>query len=138
MIYQSVTPILLVEQIEPSLFFWVGRLGFTKSAEVFEGNALGFVLLEKDQVQIMYQSYKSVQKDMPAVYERTIKEKSRAMIYCKVNNLEWIEKHLDGVEVVVPKRLTPYGATEIGIVEPAGHMVTFASFQDAQAGESNL
>jgi len=33
-----------------------------------------------------------------------------------------------GTEVVMPKRKTFYGSTEIGIKDPAGHFVTFAEF----------
>ena len=47
--------------------FWVGRLGFEKVVEIPEGNALGFVILTRGNVEIMYQSLASVAKDMPAL-----------------------------------------------------------------------
>jgi len=34
---KKLTPILLVKEIEPSLPFWVDRLGFKKTVEVPEG-----------------------------------------------------------------------------------------------------
>lgn len=135
--YQSITPTLLVDQIEPCLFFWVGRLGFTKVTEVYEDDKLGFVILVKDHVQIMYQTYLSVERDTPSVMERIEKAPGKSVIYIKVSKIDWIEKHLDGVDVVFPKRETPYGATEICVKEPAGNLITFAAFKDAQAGESN-
>jgi uncharacterized glyoxalase superfamily protein PhnB len=33
-----------------------------------------------------------------------------------------------GSEVVMPVRTTFYGSKEIGIKDPAGHMITFAEF----------
>ena len=43
---QKLTPVLVVDAIEPCLSFWVDRLGFEKTVEVPEGNArievLGF------------------------------------------------------------------------------------------------
>ena len=44
----KITPILVVEEIEPSLKFWVDKLGFAKTVEVPEGDKLGFVILQKE------------------------------------------------------------------------------------------
>lgn len=64
---KKLTPVLFVKEIEPVLPFWVQGLGFTKTAEVPEGNKLGFVILEKDGVEVMYQTYASVDKDLPSI-----------------------------------------------------------------------
>ncbi|MCB0272150.1 MAG: hypothetical protein KDD46_03970 [Bdellovibrionales bacterium] len=131
------TPILIVEQIEPCLFFWMGRLGFEKVAEVYEGDHLGFVMLSQGSVQIMYQTFESIEKDMPNTLKYIKKGQALSTIYVKVSNIEWIEKHLDGVEIVNPKRNSFYGATEICVREPAGHLITFAAFKDVEASESD-
>ncbi len=60
---KKLTPVYVVERIEPCLDFWVGRLGFEKVVEIPEGNALGFVILTRGHVEIMYQSLASVAKD---------------------------------------------------------------------------
>ena len=47
-----------------------GRLpGFTRIAEVPDGDRLGFVILQKDGIEVMYQSRESVRKDIPALAE---------------------------------------------------------------------
>ncbi|MGH7635196.1 MAG: hypothetical protein ACRENC_15780, partial [Gemmatimonadaceae bacterium] len=61
---QKLTPVLVVDAIEPCLSFWVDRLGFEKTVEVPEGNALGFVILVKDGIEVMYQSRESVRNDV--------------------------------------------------------------------------
>ena len=61
---KSLTPIISVEEIEPCLEFWVGKLGFEKIAEVPEGDKLGFVMLKNGPVEVMLQSRASVLKDM--------------------------------------------------------------------------
>src|SRR5579863_2640393 len=61
----KITAVLLVEEVEPCIKFWVDRLGFEKTVEVPEGNKIGFVLLQKGNLEIMYQSYDSVKKDDP-------------------------------------------------------------------------
>src|SRR5262249_61154034 len=63
---KRITPVLLVQEIEPLIPFWAGRLGFAKTVEVPDGNKLGFVIFQKDSVEVMYQTYASVEKDAPA------------------------------------------------------------------------
>jgi hypothetical protein len=63
----KLTPIFVVERIEPCLDFWVNRLGFAKTAEVPHGDSLGFVILVRGNVEIMYQSRDSIRDDAPAL-----------------------------------------------------------------------
>ncbi len=121
---QKATPILRVERIEPCLTFWVGRLGFTKVTEVLEGDALGFVILTLGHVEIMLQSRASLAKDIPALAAGVFPP---TVLYLGVTQLDEIESRLKGVEVVVPRRQTDYGATEIWVRDPGGHVVGFAS-----------
>ena len=62
----KITPVLVVEEIEPCLPFWVERLGFQNVAEVPDGDRIGFVMLIRDGVEVMLQSVASVRKDEPA------------------------------------------------------------------------
>src|SRR5574338_152244 len=66
---KKLTPVIMVEAIEPCLPFWE-RLGFSKTAEVPEGGRLGFVILAKDAVEVMYQTHESVEKDAPGLVPR--------------------------------------------------------------------
>ena len=49
----KLTPVCIVDRIEDSLPFWVERLGFTQVAEVPDGDALGFVILVRDEVTVI-------------------------------------------------------------------------------------
>ncbi|MFW6078722.1 MAG: hypothetical protein ACODAE_03825, partial [Gemmatimonadota bacterium] len=64
---KKITPLLYVEEIEPVLPFWVDRLGFEVTAEVPEGDRLGFVILARDGEEVMYQTRASVESDLPAL-----------------------------------------------------------------------
>ncbi len=121
--FKKMTPVLMVETIEPCLDLWVKKLGFEKTVEVPEGDALGFVILVKDGIEVMYQSRASVAKDVPAFATRAL---GQTNLYFEVEDLGAIEKALQGVKLVVPKRKTFYGATEVGIQDPAGNVVMFA------------
>jgi uncharacterized glyoxalase superfamily protein PhnB len=45
-----------------------------------------------------------------------------------VENLDETIRAVNGAEVVMPVRTTFYGSKEIGVKDPAGHIVTFAQF----------
>lgn len=122
---KSVTPVLTVDAIEPVLSFWVERLGFKKSTEVPHDGQLGFVILERDDVKIMYQSRKSLASDIPPL---TTAPQRGSFLYIEVEDLDAVGKALEGVNLVIPRRKTFYGADELIVREPAGNAVTFAQF----------
>src|SRR5829696_8609508 len=64
---QKLTPVLIVDAIEPCLSFWTERLGFELTVQVPEGDRLGFVILVKDGIEVMYQSWASIRGDIPAL-----------------------------------------------------------------------
>jgi uncharacterized glyoxalase superfamily protein PhnB len=120
------TPVLFVERIEPCLKFWTERLGFQKTGEVPDGDHLAFVMLAKGNVELMYQSYASAEKDVPAMAQ--LVRKGPTFLYIEVEDLEALKAAIQGAEVTMPERTTFYGAREIGIKEPGGHYLTFAQF----------
>ena len=121
---QKATPLLRVERIEPSLGFWVDRLGFQKVVEVMEGNSLGFVILTKGHVEIMLQSRESLAKDLPML---SVGALVPSVVYLGVTDLAEIAAKLNHAEIVVPKRTTYYGMDEIWVREPGGHIVGIAA-----------
>jgi catechol 2,3-dioxygenase-like lactoylglutathione lyase family enzyme len=122
---KRLTPVLYVEAIEPALPFWTERLGFTRTAEVPEGDRLGFVILENGPVQIMYQTRESVAGDVPVLADSPMRG---SFLFIEVDDLDAIVRALDGIEPLVPRRKTFYGADELIVREPAGNVVTFAQF----------
>jgi hypothetical protein len=126
---KKLTPLLVVEAIEPSLPFWVDALGFAKTVEVPHGEALGFVILERDGYEVMLQSTKSMKADVPA----TVPPPGESVLYLEIEDLSAIEAALSDHEILVPRRKTFYGAEEIFVREPGGNVVGFAEF--GQDGE---
>jgi uncharacterized glyoxalase superfamily protein PhnB len=124
MIVKKITSLLFAEEIEPCLKFWVERLGFEKTVDVPEGNKLAFAILQKDGVELMYQTYSSAENDVSAVSSEL--RKGPSFLYVEVENLDQIVSAMKGAEVVMPVRTTFYGAKEIGIRDPSGHIITFA------------
>ena len=120
---KKLAPVIMVDAVEPCIPFWE-RLGFTKTAEVPEGDRLGFVILARDGVEVMYQSHESVQKDASGLVPRA--HGHGAGFFIEVSDIESVVRALEGVDVVVPRRQTFYGMDEIGVREPGGHIVMFA------------
>ena len=121
---KKLTPVLFVEKIEPVLPFWTEHLGFVKTVEVPEGDRLGFVILQQGSVEVMYQTYASVDKDMPSV--STDIRKGPTFLYIEVENLDALKPALNSADVYMKERTTFYGAREIGVRDSAGHFLTFA------------
>ncbi len=124
-VMKKLTPTVYVEAIEPVLPFWEERLGFERTAEVPEGDRLGFVILQRDGAQVMYQTRESVEKDVPEVASTPM---GGSLLFVEVSDLDAVAEALKGIEYVVPRRTTFYGADEIIVREPAGNVVTFAMF----------
>ena len=121
---KKITPILFAGEIEACIQFWTEKMGFNKTVEVPEGSKIGFVLLEKDGLELMYQSYASVEKDNPVT--ATAVKQGPTFLYLEVGDLQEVLSATKGAEVVMPVRSTFYGAMEFGIKDPAGHYIIFA------------
>jgi hypothetical protein len=121
MALMKITAVLVVESVERSLEFWVGRMGFAKTVEVPEGDGIGFAILEKDGAELMLQSLASVQKDEPRFAQL-----GHAALFIEVEEFGDIKKRLEGYPIEMPERVTFYGMREVGVFEPGGHTVVFA------------
>jgi len=127
---ESVTPILFVEAIEPCLPFWTEGLGFRVADRVPEGDRLGFVILQRDGMQVMLQTGASVAADIPALEEPVMR--GPTTLFLRVESVEGAAGALaeHGAGVLVPRRRTFYGADEIFFESPGGHIVGLAAFDE--------
>jgi len=118
------TPILHVKSIEPSLKFWTDRFGFKKTIEVPEGDHLGFVAVENDAVEVMYQTYAGMKSDANPLAKAA--DQGPSFLFMEVPDISAISDALRGAEIVQPLHESPYGAKEIVVREPGGHFVIFS------------
>jgi len=122
---KKLTPVLVVEAIESILPLW-DALGFQRTAEVPHGDRLGFVILQSGAAELMYQTFDSVRADEPRVGQTF----GRAGLFIEVDDLEMIAKRVPkGIEVVVERRKTFYGATEMILRDAAGNTVVLAEME---------
>ena len=121
----KITAVLLVDEIEKSLPFWVELMGFEKTVDVPEGDRLGFVILVRDGAELMLQTIASARKDAPVFVPDG--SASRAWLFIEVADFADVLKRLEGYPVALAERTTFYGMREIGVIEPGGHNAIFAA-----------
>jgi hypothetical protein len=125
------TPILYVESIDPSLAFFTA-LGFVKTMEVPEvpsdaSSPLGFCGLQQGSQEVMLQSHQSAINGAGNMDPAHFKN-AHSFLFMQTDDLDAVEQALAGHVVLVPRRTTFYGSTEIGWREPGGHVVVVAQF----------
>src|ERR1700741_2406783 len=124
---KQLTPVLIVDAVEPCVKFWTDRLGFAINNKVpGEDGKLIFASVEKGGIEIMYQTRASVLSEDPSA-ARDLTGHSVAL-FITVTDLDSVEKSLAGAPVVKPRHDTFYGSTEIYVKEPGGNTVGFAQF----------
>lgn len=122
---KRITAVLLVDEIESQLHFWIDRLGFTKTIEVPHGDTLGFVAFQKGSSEVMYQTCASVQDDAPASMSAAA-GRGPTYLYMEVDDLDAVLVAMEDVLKVMPERIAVYGMREFAVVDPGGHFITFA------------
>jgi uncharacterized glyoxalase superfamily protein PhnB len=124
---KQLTPVLIVDTVEPGIAFWVDRFGFTAENQVpGPDGKLVFASAKRDAIEVMYHTKASVLADNPGAAAELA---GRSItLFIAVDDLDAVEKALAGAPVVKPRHETFYGSTELYVREPGGHTVGFAQF----------
>jgi uncharacterized glyoxalase superfamily protein PhnB len=122
---QRLTPVLVVESVDACLPFWTDRLGFaiTNHVPAPDGSKI-FAILERDGIEVMYQSSASVLAD--GTMTQAELDGHSVGLFITVKSLDDVERRLAGAPVVKARHDTFYGSTEIYVKEPGGNTVGFA------------
>lgn len=123
---EHLTPVLVVESVEPCLPFWTERFGFAVANQVpGPDGKLIFASVEREGVEVMYQTRASVLADMPGSESERLNGHS-VVLFITVDDIDAAERAVAGAPVVKPRHQTFYGSTEIYVREPGGNTVGFA------------
>ena len=124
---KQLTPVLIVEAVEPCLKFWTDRLGFEITNKVPDADGkLIFASVQKGAVEIMYQTRASVMSEQAASATELMGHS--VALFITVDDLDKVEKSLFGAPIVKARHQTFYGSTEMYVREPGGNTVVFAQF----------
>ncbi len=124
----QLTPVLVVERVEPCLSFWTDRFGFAVENQVpGPDGALVFASVKRGSVEVMYQTRASVAADDPVLGAEAVGHS--VTLFIAVDDFGAVERALAGAPVVKARHETFYGSTEIYVREPGGNVVGFAAFR---------
>lgn len=118
----SVTPILMVDAIEPCLPFWQA-IGFAPVMTVPEAEPFDFAILMRGTIEVMLQTRRSAAGDTPAVAQAV----QASVLYLHVAELAPVMAALRDAPVAVERRTTFYGTDEIFLRDPSGNIIGFAA-----------
>jgi len=125
---KRMTPNLFTDDVAGCVKFWVERLHFEKTNEVPEPGGLAFATLRKGNFELMYNSYKSLQNEsgeIPKYFQH-----GTGLLFLEVDDFEATLAAMQDVPKIAPVHKTFYGSTEFTVKDPAGHLVTFAHFEN--------
>lgn len=125
---KQLTPVMIVDRVEPAIAFWVDRLGFTvRNTVPGEDGSLIFASADRDGIEVMYQTRASVVADAPALASELTGHS--ITLFITVGDIDEVERAMAGAPVVKPRHDTFYGSTELYVREPGGNAVGFAQFR---------
>jgi hypothetical protein len=136
-VLRKATPVLIVDRIEPIVPFWT-KLGVAAATQVPDANAsdgrLAFVILAAEGIEVMYQTSASVKEDL--LKSASVKEAFRTgpqqtTLFVEVSRLAEVEAQLRDEKLIMPRRTTFYGTTEVAYADPAGNIIVFAEHHAA-------
>jgi uncharacterized glyoxalase superfamily protein PhnB len=123
--FESLSPNLIVADVNKAVDYYTKTLGFTRIASVPESGVLNWAMVMRDGITMMFQSLPSIQEDMPGLKIQA--KGSLGTFYIKIKGVDAFYKELKGkVDVAVDMRTTFYGAKEFVIKDLDGYFLAFA------------
>jgi uncharacterized glyoxalase superfamily protein PhnB len=123
--FTSVTPNLLVQDIERSTTFYRDVLGFTVKQTVPEAAPFVFVWLERDGVPVFLNDPRAADHDYPEASRRPAG--GTATMFFIISDVDAFHANVaPRANVIMPLKTQFYGMREFAIVDPDGHILTFA------------
>jgi uncharacterized glyoxalase superfamily protein PhnB len=121
----SLSPNVIVDDVNKAVDYYVKNLGFNLIASVPESGNLNWAMVMRDGITIMFQSLKSIQEDLP---ELKINQKgSIGTFFIEMEGIDQLYKEVkDKVEILGEMRTTFYGKKEFTIKDLNGYFITFA------------
>ena len=122
---QKLTPNLLVSNVEQSLAFYEGVLGFTRGMTVPEQTPFVFASVTSGPIEIFFNDHAMVAKESPATAHLPIGGGNTMFI--EIEKVDAFHDAIkDRVKILMPIVTQWYGMREFAIADPDGYVITFA------------
>ena len=121
---KKLTPNFMVEDVRKTLDFYRDVLGFETVTTVDNGDEIGFAIVCRDDVEMMFQSRASLSENVPALTGSAIGASQTLLI--EVSGIEQLYEQVRGkVEIVVDMHKTFYGTQEFYFRDVNGYILSF-------------
>jgi uncharacterized glyoxalase superfamily protein PhnB len=129
MALNSLTPNLMVNDVEETLEYYTDILGFTVLMTVPEKGTLDWAMVKRNDVVIMFQTKKSLTSELPRLQSE--KPGGGLTFYIKVDRITELHEELynNEVEIISDLESTFYNTIEFSIADLNGYVLTFSEEQ---------
>jgi uncharacterized glyoxalase superfamily protein PhnB len=122
---KKLTPNLMVEDVARTLAFYHETLGFKVLTTLPEQEPFDFAIIQRDGVELMFQSRASLSQNVPALTGTPIG--ASQTFYIEVTGIRDLYEVLhDQVEIVVDLHITSYGTQEFYFRDINGYILSFS------------
>jgi len=123
---KSLTPNLIVEDVNKTANYYQRTLGFEIILTVPDSGVFDFAMLKLDNVTIMFQSMKGYIEALPEYKDQ--KAGGTLFLYIEVEDLDKIydKVKIENAEIVVDINTTFYGTREFTMRDCDGYLLIFA------------
>jgi lactoylglutathione lyase len=125
---KTLTPNLIVSNVERSIAFYRDTLGFSVVQTVPDESPYVFAIVKAGPVQIFLNAPEPAIAEYPAFKDRPIG--GTLTLFIDVVNIRHSYEELQGkVPIVMPLERKWYGVTEFAFSDPDGYLITFAEHE---------
>ena len=122
---KSLTPNLIVSNVERSMAFYRDVLGFSVVATVPEASPYVFAIVQSGPVRVFLNAPEPAIAEYPAFKDRPIG--GTLTLFIDVANIRQVHDDLkDTVTIVMPLEHKWYGVTEFAFEDPDKYLITYA------------
>jgi lactoylglutathione lyase len=126
----SLTPNLMVNDVEETIEYYTDVLGFTLLMTVPETGKLDWAMVKRNDVVIMFQTKKRLSSGLPRMASE--KPGGGLTFYIKVDRISEIHEELynNEAEIISDLESTFYNTIEFSVVDVNGYILTFSEEQE--------
>lgn len=125
MTLQKLTPNMMVEDVNQTVDFYRDMLGFKLVMTVPERGRFDWALVQRDGVEIMFQTRASLSRDVPLLQDRLLG--GALTFYLDVQGVEALYEQIrNRVEIIQDLHTTFYSTREFAVQDCNGFILTFA------------
>ncbi|MDF1674789.1 MAG: VOC family protein [Vicingaceae bacterium] len=123
---KSLTPNLMVNDVEETIEYYTDILGFTLLKTVPEKGELDWAMVKRNDIVLMFQSKKSLANELPRL--KGEKPGGGLTLYIQIDGITELHEELyhNEVEIISDLESTFYDTIEFTIVDVNGYILTFS------------